>query len=216
LKKFNYFKNGVNNNESMKISDLINVSSYEAYLKLLFQRVLKLGEDIGNSRFDKNSEMYLFDNKTNVYKHNKALLHRDGKVFNLLVKQLLILIKVIKNTTPIINKFIYFYIYNVKQSKNINALLKTNYDYYVKKKMTAPLLPTSYLSYYMSCIFNRRDVRGNFIYPLQNYCNYMAYVFARNKCINESNKTYTGLIIDILENNEIYNYVNDIFYTNFE
>jgi hypothetical protein len=42
----------------------------------------------------------------------------------------------------------------------------------------------------------------------------MAYIFAQNKCVNEYNKTCIGLQIDILENNEIYNYVDDIFYAN--
>jgi len=212
LKKFNYFKFGVNNNESTKIVDLISEQSYEDYLKRLFKRVLRLGEQIGNSRFDKKSEMYLFDNNSNAFRQNKAILHRDGKVFNLLVKQLLILIKVIKNTTPIINKEVYSYIYSVKQSENINRLMKTNYDYYVKNQLTEPLLPTSYLSYYLDCFFNRRDVTGNFRYPLQHYCNYMGYIFAKNSCINEINKTRIGLLIDILEKNEIHNYVNDIFY----
>ena len=44
----------------------------------------------------------------------------------------------------------------------------------------------------------------------------MAYIFARNKCKNELKKTRIGLEIYILENNENYNYVNDIFYTSIE
>jgi hypothetical protein len=95
-------------------------------------------------------------------------------------------------------------------------LMKTNYDYYVKNQMTEPLLPTNYLSYYLGCLFNRRDVRGNFIYPLQHYCNYMGYIFAKNRCINEIKKTRIGLQIDILEKNEIHDYVNDLFYANRE
>lgn len=216
LKKFNYFKFGVNNNESMKITDLITEKSYENYLISLFQSILQLGENIGNSRFNKKSEIYLFDNNTNVYKHNKSILHRDGKVFYTLIKQLLILIKLIKNTTPIINKQVYLYIYKIKHSENSNKLMKTNYDYYLKNQITEPLLPTSYLSYYLGFIFNRRDVTGNYIYPLQHYCNYMSYIFAKNKCINEIKKTHIGLLIDILEQNEIHNYVNDIFYANQE
>ena len=214
LAKFHYFKTGVNNNESMKISDIIETSAYKKYLDNLFETVIRIGTIIANARFNKNSEMYSFDNH-NVYKEeNKAALHRDGKVFKRLVKQLLILVNEIKITTPILNRMIYLYIYNFKQNKNLDMLLQTQFEYYLKNRMQRPLLPTNYFSYFFGWLINT-DVKENSINPytcVKNYYDYMAFIFAKNKIKNEIEKTRIGLEIDILENNEIYNYVHAIFY----